>query len=263
MNQNPSSKHTNSLKSVLEITCGCGRSFTKRGYTRHKCEQSKEQFFCDFCKTAFTTERRLINHLCEQKRRFLQREDQSNRRGFMAYERFYNRSMGKSVTYENFMKSSLYGAFVRFGKHCIDVNVLNLLGFVDFLLRVEAPVDKWTNLTLYDTYVRELNKTEPPIDALERVFKVMQQWAIESDENWIDFFRKVQPPLAALWISNGKISPWVLFTASSAHDLLKRLPPEQIAMVEKAIDPVFWKLKIERHQNEVEIIRSILAEYGI
>ena len=49
----------------------------------------------------------------------------------------------KPQTYENFMKSPLYGAFVRFGKHLIDLNALNPIGFIDFLLRIEAPIDKW------------------------------------------------------------------------------------------------------------------------
>lgn len=222
-------------------------------------------FACEFCKKEFTTESRLINHLCEPKRRYLQRDDKPVKLGFIAYDRFYQKSMGrkKSQTYESFMKSTLYGAFVRFGKHLIDLNALNPIGFIDFLLRIEAPIDKWTTQNLYATYVRELNKIEPPIDALTRNFMLMQEWSISSGHEWFDFFRKVEPPLAAFWISNGRISPWILFTASSAHDLLIRCSPEQSMLIDKAIDAKFWQLKLERHQQEVDEIRAILAENGI
>lgn len=250
---------------IANVGCRCGRSFTKQGFAKHKCDHKPPVFICEFCKTELTTEKRLFAHLCEAKRRHLQKDDPATRRGFIAYERFYIKNMGhkKSPTYENFAKSHFYGAFVRFGRHTIDVNVLNLLGYIDFLLRTEVPIDKWTSHALYNTYVVELNKTEPPLNALERVFKVMQQWSIETGEEWNDFFRKIEPPRAALWIANGKISPWILFTASSAPELFKRMPPEQAAMVERTIDPEFWRLKLERNQQEVEVIRSMLAENGI
>lgn len=253
-------------KLANKVVCSCGKSFTRQGLAKHKCDGIKPEFFyCEFCKQDFINERRLINHLCEQKRRYLQRDDKAVKLGFLAYDRFYQRSMGrrKPQTYESFAKSTLYSGFVRFGKHLIDINALNLIGFIDFLLRIEAPIDKWISTILYATYVRELNKTEPALDALERNFMLMQEWAVSTGAEWFDFFRKVEPALATLWISSGRISPWVLFTASSAHDLLARFSPEQTGLVEKAIDPEFWRLKLERHQQEVEVIRSMLAENGI
>ncbi len=263
-----STQESNSAKKYKidpKILCGCGRSFTKRGMSIHKCDKKPSSYICEFCKIELTSESRLFNHLCETKRRYLQREDPSTRRGFIAYERFYQRSMKRirTTTYDDFSRSPFYGAFVKFGKYTIDVNVVNLIGYIDFLLRTEVPVDRWTNQALYQTYVRELNKTEPPLDALERVFKVMQQWSMETGEEWTEFFRKVEAPRATLWIINGKLSPWVLFTASSAHDLLSRLPIEQAMMVAKAIDADFWQHKIERNQQEVDIIRQMLAENGI
>jgi hypothetical protein len=246
-----------------KIDCPCGLSFTKAGYPSHKCDQKLPTFICAFCKRDFTTENRLLVHLCEQKRRYLQKDDKPVRLGFTAYERFCQRTMYKQATYDGFAKSALYGAFVRFGRYLIDLNALNPLGFIEFLIRVETPLNNWTSDILYSTYIRELNKNESPIDAIERNFMLMQQWSVSSGENWQDFLRKVEPPQATLWIVNGRISPWLLFTASSAHAMFARFSPEQNALVEKTIDAVFWKLKIDRHQAEVEIIRAMLAENGI
>lgn len=220
---------------------------------------------CDFCKRSFTTEGRLLRHTCEQKRRYQQRDEKHVKLGFMAYVQFYRRSMPRKgePTYASFAKSSLYLAFVRFGRHLMDLNAVNPMNFVDFLLRIEAPIDRWLSPMLYQTYIRELNKNEAPLDALQRNFELMAKWANEHNDDWRTFFKKIDVPLAALWIANGRISPWILFTASSAHDLLQRLNPEQVELIETSIDPEFWRLKIERHSDDVEWIRTVLAEHGI
>jgi hypothetical protein len=203
--------------------------------------------------------------MCEQKRRHMQRDEKPVKLAFIAYQAFFQRSMRQKAppTYASFAKSTLYLAFVRFGRHVLDLNAVNPLAFIDFLLRMEAPIDKWMSPTLYSTYIRELNKNETPLDALARNFILMQQWATENGSDWRSFFRRIDVPLAALWIANGRISPWVLFIATSAHDLMQRFNPEQVALIEHSIDPEFWRLKIERHHVDVEMIREVLAEHGI
>jgi len=226
---------------------------------------SAEDFRCEFCRRQFTTELRLVNHLCEPKRRHLQRDDKAVQLGFMAYQRFWQRSMRrkKEATYDGFAKSTLYTAFVRFGRHLISLNAINVFSFIDFLLRVNAKIDQWTNPTLYATYIRELTKTEEPIDALERTFMLMHQWADDTAQDWRHFFRQVETPLAVLWITSGRLSPWVLFTASCAHDLFNRLTAEQIKLIDQAIDQNYWRIKLEFHQNNVAMIRTMLAEHDI
>jgi hypothetical protein len=205
-----------------------------------------------------------MRHVCVQKRRHLQREDKPVVMGFIAFEQFYVRSMHqKNISFDKFAKSDFYDEFVRFGRYLIDLDAVNKLGFIDFLLRLEIPLHRWTQATLYATYIRELNKSETPIDALERNFLLMQQWANATGEPWRDFFRRVETPLATLWISSGRISPWVLCLASSAQQLLARFTPEQVMIVEKAVDAKFWQLKIQHHHQDVEIIRQTLREHGV
>jgi hypothetical protein len=233
--------------------------------TSSSAKKPKPEFRCDFCKRGFQDDGKLLKHMCEQKRRHQQRDEKPVILAFIAYQHFYQNSMRrkKPPSYANFAKSSLYIAFVKFGRHLIDLNAVNPLAFIDFLLKIEAPIDKWTSPTLYNTYIRELNKNETPLDALERNFNLMQQWAYDNNDDWRTFFRKIDVPLAALWIANGRISPWLLFIASSAHDLMQRFNPEQVALIQHSIDPDFWQLKIERHHGDVEMIREVLAEHGI
>lgn len=224
---------------------------------------SSREFVCQFCRKGFTTESRLLNHLCEPKRRFLQRDDKSVKLAFIAYQRFYERAMRRETTQAKFEASQFYTAFVRFARYLLDVNAINPTAFVDFLIRVEAPVDKWTQPKYYSRYIQELNKNESLLDAIERSFMVMEHWAVDSDADWHDFFRCLSPAKATLWLISGKISPWLLFTASSAADLFKRLNAEQMAMIEQAIDVTFWRAKLARHQAEVDEIRVMLTEHGI
>ena len=204
--------------------------------------------------------------MCERKRRYLQRDDKAVRLGLTAFQRFYQQSMRKRTppTPDEFEKNQFYSAFVHFGKHIMDIKAINPLAFIDFVIRTQARIDDWTNQTVYNTYLRELTINELPLDAIERNFMLMEEWSIKHPgEKWQDFFRNIEPPLAVLWLISGRISPWLLFTASSAQDLLQRLSPEQLHRVESVIDRDFWHLKLERHKDEVEQIRTLLDENGI
>jgi hypothetical protein len=166
--------------------------------------------------------------------------------------------------FEEFARSTLYGAFVRFGRYVGEINAISPHLFVDFLLKAEVKIDRWCNASVYETYLRELNKIESPDAAVERNILLMQAWANERPErHWTNFFREVEPALAAQWIKSGRVSPWVLMVAASAADLLTRMSDEQIGVVNTAVDPAFWEKMIEKHRAEVDQIRQIMAEAGI
>jgi hypothetical protein len=228
------------------------------------------EFCCEFCKKPFSREALLVNHVCERKRRFLQRDDKSVRLAFAAYQRFYERAMRRRTpqTRDNFETSQFYTAFVRFARQLLDADMANPLGFVDFLIQVEAPLDRWTDVKYSGRYIHERNKNEKPLEAIERNIMLMQEWSVGSGEPWWDFFRKISPVRATDWIKKGRISPWMLFLATSVPDLLNRLSPEQMAIINEAIGWdswgwKFWNNKIALHQAEVDEFRLILQEWKI
>lgn len=217
---------------------------------------------CSFCQKAFTAERTLFAHICEPKRRYQAREDRHVSLAFKFFQRVRT-SMRMKATWEDFEKSQMYGAFVRFGKYVYDIHAINPMAFVDFLLRINAKIDQWCSPSLYNAYVRELTKVETPMDALSRNILLMQQWAQDTNEHWTDFFRKVSPSLAVTWIISGRVSPWVLFLSSSAQALFDRFTEEQMAMISGAIDPGYWGTKITLNPKDVDALREILDEAGI
>ena len=203
--------------------------------------------------------------MCEQKRRWLDQDLKPVKLGFTVFKRFHdvNYRGRKEKTYEEFMHSQFYTSFVKFGRYLLNLNAINPKEFIEFLIKTEVKLAKWESPVVYETYVRELNKKETPEAAVERNFLLMQQWANDTGEEWTSFFRKINPNLATQWIRSGRISPWILFTASSASDLFSRLSEEQLALVQKNIDPDFWEIKLRKSKEDVEAIREELDRAGL
>lgn len=80
-------------------------------------------FVCRYCKKSFVKENTLSAHVCESKRRHQQEKEIGVQLGLKAYLRFYEISQGsaKSKTYTDFASSPYYTAFVKFGRHLVEI----------------------------------------------------------------------------------------------------------------------------------------------
>jgi hypothetical protein len=222
-------------------------------------------FACDYCKKSYQREQSFLVHMCEPKRRWLDQDTKYVKLGFMVYKRFYEANMigKKEKTFRDFMESKFYTSFTHFGRHLLNINAVNPKGFVEFLIKTGVKLDRWESPLVYETYIRELNKKETPVAAIERNFLLMIQWSNDTGENWTDFFRKISPNLATQWIQSGRISPWILYTAASANELFKRLSNEQLMLIEQNINPDFWEVKLRRAKDDVDKIREELDRAGL
>src|SRR3984885_15375782 len=140
---------------------------------------SKELHVCEFCKRKFHNETSFINHNCEKKRRWFNRDDPSSRLAFMSWARFYElnskfvKTGTKKQSFKEFMDSRYYAAFMKFARHLIDLNVLEPNKFIDYVIKNNLPLDKWTHDIIYENYVNELLKREDPESALARNIELM------------------------------------------------------------------------------------------
>ena len=226
-----------------------------------------DKFQCRFCKKEFVRERTIINHLCEQRRRWTNKDEHYVRLGFHTWLRWYeitgtNRHK-KTRTYEDFMKSKYYIAFTKFGKHVADTNMVNPKQFIEFVIKRNIKLDDWCKNTVYETYVRDVCKREDVQTAVERVVILATEWAEEHREDWTDFFRKVSPGLALKWIVNGRISPWILLNAKTSPELLNKMDTIQLQLVNEFADPGFWKLKMNKNPKDQQFVTDILGAYEI
>lgn len=227
-----------------------------------------DKFVCEFCNREFAKELSLINHSCEKKRRWFQRDEPHARLAFMAWNRFYElNNFGKNKeyykSYRNFIDSRYYIAFAKFGKHMRDLNALEPHKFIDYVIKNNLPLDKWTHDFVYEQYIRELIRKESAEDALERNILLMSEWAVQHNLQWSDFFRMVNTNQAVLWIKSGRISPWVLYNANSAVDFFERCTPEQLSIIKNIAPPGPWKIRFNKNADSCQFLRKTLTESGM
>lgn len=222
------------------------------------------KYGCDFCGREFARESTIAKHICESKQRWLSKDLKGNRIGFQAWLEFYkkNTSTKKPKTYEDFIKSAYYTAFVKFGNYCANVNAINISRFTDWLLKNQIKIDNWCSDTTYTKYLIEYLRTEDPFDAIARSVETSIEWAEKDNILSRDYLRYGNPNRICQLISVGKISPWMLFQSESGVRFLDTLNPESVKMIIDYINPEQWALKFHREPEHVRDIKEILKSGG-
>jgi hypothetical protein len=109
-------------------------------------------------------------------------------------------------------------------------------------------------------------KKESSSDALERALKEMQDYAdsdIRLDHKFNEYFRKGSTNRIVHHISNGRISPWIVYNCTSGIEWLASLNEEQISLVMPWIDPDTWQQKFKDYAADTEWVKDILKKAGL
>mgnify|MGYP000005035485 CR=1 FL=1 len=223
------------------------------------------KFECKFCGKSFAREKTLTVHLCEPKRRWINKDEKYARLALLAYNRFYKltQAASKEKTYDDFMKSQYYLGFTKFGKHIININAISPETFIDFVINNSVPLDKWCSDSVYETYIRELNKKETAERAVERGILLMEQWGREHDRPYNVFFREISRPRLIHWIKSGRISPWIIFNCDSGTGAMSELTNHELNMVNEYLEPTFWTRKFSTRKDDVQFVQMILEKAGL
>ena len=220
---------------------------------------------CEFCHREFVRERTLISHLCEQKQRWLNKDIKGNRLGFQCWLQFYTKnSMNrtKNKTYEEFIKSAYYTAFVKFGTYCGEVNVVNVSRFVDWLLKENIKLDNWHSDSVYTTFLQDYLRKEDPFDAIHRGIEHSIVLAKAANIQSHDILRFGNVNKICYAITTGKISPWMLYQSNSGTHFLDTLNPDHVKMIIEYIDPEQWAIKFKRDPEVAKQIKELLGAGG-
>ena len=210
-------------------------------------------------------EKTLVAHMCEQKRRVLQKDEKRVQMGFFAYNRFYQLTQNakKQKSYSEFCKSAYYNAFVKFGSFVNNVNPLYPTKFIDYVIKSGVKLDHWCRDELYEQYLFETVKTEPVEAAVQRTLQTMMEWGDEHNANFAHYFNYVSLNKAVHDIVNGKISCWVLLNCNSGKDMAGKMNDEQLAMIAPAFDIKYWLKKFKEFPADVALVKEILTEAGV
>lgn len=220
---------------------------------------------CPYCGKSFARERTLQVHLCEPKRRHLQKNEKWVQNAFMVFQRFYeiHQKNSQQKTYEQFCKSAYYNAFVKFGRFIMHINPLYPEKYIDYVILSKVKLDHWSRDDLYETYLIDTIKVEPVEAAMRRSIATMMDWAEEQNAQWSDYFRLVNTNRAVQHIQQGKISPWLLLGCSAGKKMLKSFSDEQLQMTQRFINPEFWLSKFKSYPADHLFVQETAKEAKI
>jgi hypothetical protein len=228
-------------------------------------ELAEQPFNCVHCSKSFMKEKTLFAHMCEPKRRAMQKDEKRVQSGFYAFNQFYKltQSARKQKTYEEFCKSAYYNAFVKFGSFVNNVNPIHPERFVDFVIKSGVKLDHWCRDELYDTYLFEMLKIEPVESAIQRSIQHMMEWADTSGASYEHYFLYVNLNRAVHDIRNGYISPWIVLNCSSGKEMLNKFNDEQLELITPALDIPFWLKRFKNEPADKILVQEICKEANI
>ena len=228
-------------------------------------QQSSKPYVCEYCNTGYVREKTLMVHVCEQKRRALQKGEKRVQLGYIAFNQFYKLSAGakKDKTYEEFCKSSYYNAFVKFGSFVSNVKPLYPEKYINYVVTSGVKLDQWCREEMYEKYATELIKKEGVETAVERSVNTMFDWAEENNSIWNHYFNYVSANQAVWHIKDGKISPWVILNCKTGKDLLGKFSDEQLSMIYNILDPKHWAVRFKRHPKDVQLVKDVARESNL
>ncbi len=219
-------------------------------------------FGCEFCNRTFVRESTMLKHICEYKHRWLERDRRGNQIGFQSFVQFYKKhsTAKKEKTYEEFIKSAYYTAFVKFGNYCLEINALNVPRLVEYYLKENIKIDNWTSDLNYNSYLIDYLKTEDYLDAVHRSIEVCIECAEEEKIQSKDYLRYGNRNKICHLIVAGRISPWVLYQSESGTQFLDDIQEDLIKFIYEYINPVQWAIKFSKETDKVTEVKSLLKE---
>ena len=240
---------------------------TETGYEKHKCVPKKKKkpatHVCELCNAKYKTETGLIKHKCQSKLRLEEYKRAEGRIGFIAYQQFYQRVLVKTnnqkqKTLIDYINSSYYKGFYKFGKYVVGLNIPYYHEYVDFLISYNIPLEKWTHDAIYDTYVLTQTKKEDSERAVEKTLYTMNNWSKRTGEPWNEYFLKEDKYKIINGIRTGKVSPWVIYNSKSGKKFMQTLDVTDLNSIFKLIDPKYWGLKFSRHERDKNAVEDVL-----
>jgi hypothetical protein len=228
-------------------------------------ELSEQPFNCVHCGKKFMQEKTLYAHMCEPKRRAMQKDEKRVQAGFFAFNRWYKLTQNakKEKTYEEFCKTAYYNAFVKFGSFVNNVMPLYPDRFIDYVIKSGVKLDHWCRDELYETYLFDMIKIEPVESAVQRSIQHMMEWGDASGAQFNHYFNYVNLNRAVHDIRNGKMSPWLILNCRSGKELLQKFNDEQLDIIAPAFDLPYWLKKFKQVPADVAMVVEICKEAGI
>jgi hypothetical protein len=256
------------MAGVERIGSGKGKKIKPQYINKHNPKKVeliiKGEHQCQWCNRIFSTEKTLFAHMCEQRRRFQQKDTIYCRYGleaFLAISKTLRK--GDNLKEEDFRKSDFYLACVRWGHFVIDVHCLKPTQYLNWLLERNIQIDKWNKDEIYSCWIQEIVFLENEWDALDRSITTMSEWAEENNKNYNDYFREAGGARILWDVSRALISGWVVYCSESGKKWLEQLEQRDLEIVWGVINPSRWAVRFEKMNEEKNEITKTCLEAGL
>lgn len=215
---------------------------------------------CEHCGRSFARESTLLKHMCEQKRRWLDRDKPANRIGYLAWKNYFNshHPSKKNTEYIHFLASSYYIAFIKFGAYCVDISAVNPASYAAYCVKNKIGIDSWPSDKVYTKYLISYLQTEDAYDAIKRSVDTLLILAKDDNLQLRDIFTFGNKNKICYSITNGKISPWILYNSSSGIQFLSSLNDGHTKLIFDYIQPQIWSIKFKKDEPLVDDIKKML-----
>ena len=134
------------------------------------------------------------------------------------------------------------------------------------VIKENKKLDHWCQEKIYLEYLKQYMRKESVSDALERALKEMQDYTDEVGEfknGFSDYFRFGGPNRVCMHITNGRVSPWIVFNCNTGIAFLETLNEDQLGLIMPWIEPDHWQRKFKDYVADTEWVKKILKDAGL
>jgi len=226
---------------------------------------NRPEFECNWCHRKYSKETTLASHLCEQRRRWLQKDTPPARLGLEAFleiqEYFHQNRLTR--TEEDFRNSDYYLACMRWGRFVISIKCADPIGYLKWLLKNNVGIDDWSKDELYDYWLQYTVFIEDAWDSVSRSIKSMTEWAEDNGKEFKDYFRQAQTARIITDVRKGFITGWTVLCSESGCAWAESLEQSDLDLVWAWLEAPQWAAKFQQAPDTVRKIKEICAEAGL
>ena len=228
-------------------------------------QEDVKDFICKYCSKSFSTEKTLLKHMFVKKKRHAEKDTIGAKLGFRVFQRFYELTTASKTpkSQDQFIDSSYYTSFVKFGRYLVELDPIYIDRFIDFVIKNGVKLNDWHKEYVYLAFLEDIFKKEAVESAIERTVLEMQSWAESNNKQLGEYFKCVTTPEATFKIRAGRISPWVIYLSESGGELLSRMSSEQEVLIRSFIDPNAWRVIFMKQPADVEFVEKLLKDFSI
>lgn len=226
---------------------------------------SDKPYTCSYCGQGFARETTLAVHNCELRRRYSQENELGVRLALGCFRRFYQhiQPAAKEKTYEDFVASPYYMAFVKFGRYLVEIQAIAPESFCDWLLRNNCKLDQWCRDKYYEQYLVDYLRKEAAAPALERTIETMNTWSVEKQARFQDYFKYASDSRICHDIQRGRISAWAIYASTSGTAWIGQLNQSDLAAIWDFVDSNYWLDNLTRREVDYAWATDLLQRAGI